>query len=414
MKINYDLIDPKVRKTVESIENKPHVKYIRYLLTKRFSPSLIKKELRNMGLSSSHEKHLTAYYLAVIDPVIRHFELTYLYANYKSKLLSKNARHSFSKDILNYRLHLDGDLDGQVKFNKLVKALEIEDLWIGEIYRFYGCSATQMPVDETGKRILSATTSFRNHDKILLSDKRYLIDKLILENVPDNRIAKMCKEQLKLSVNDYDIASYKRVFFNIKTQTIEDKIKSLEGEKNSLNLLLTDINNGIEEFESMTIGERTSLISRTEQRIKELDDSIKTLNSMYSEFAVKIAQYNNNDFESMFADIARSAFCRYKQLDAYTDRDVVDPLMKTVKMMGYAHDKMTDIRLTGSGGKSVSGDMHSKIVTMELYKQRLDDVNNEVIKRSAIEIGDDSYGIDITAEDIEGIEELGMSFDSDE
>lgn len=408
MKINYDVLDPKVRKTVESIENKPHVKYIRYLLTKRFSPSSIKKELRKMGLSSSHEQNLVAYYLTIIDPVIKHCGLSYLYADYKSKLMSKMKVNGYSKDILNYRLHLSDDLDGQVKFSKLVKVLELEDLWIGEIYRFHG-SANAMPIDENGNRILSSTTSFRNHDKILLSDKRYLIDKLILENVPDNRIAKMCKEQLKLSVNDYDIASYKRVFFNIKTQSIEDKLKSLEGEKNSLSLLLKDLNNDSMEFADLTMGDKTGLVMRTEQRIKELDDNIKTLNSMYSEFACKVAQFNKDDFEGMFADVAISAYCRYKQLDAYTDRDVVDPLIKVVKMMGYAHDKMTEIKLVGGGNKS--GDIHSKTVTMDLYKQRLEDVNDEIKKRAAIELGDDSFGVDVSAEDIDGIEELGMSFE---
>lgn len=412
MKINFDKIDPKIRRTVESIEGKPHVKYIRYLLTKRFSPSLIKQELRKMGLSSSHEQNLTAYYLAVIDPIIKYCGLSYLYADYKSKLLSKNKVNGFSKDILNYRLHLDGDLDGQVKFCQLVKYLELEDLWIGEIYKTHG-SATNMPVDELGNRILNSTTSYRNHDKILLSDKRYLVDKLILENVPDNRISKMCKEQLKLNVNDYDIASYKRVFFNVKTQNIEEKIVSLEGEKNSLKLLLSDIRGGSSEFDEMTMGDRTTLISRTEQRIKELEDSIKTLNSMYSEFASKIAQYNNNDFESMFAEIARTAFVRYKKLDNYSDRDVVDPLFKVAKMMGYAYDKMSDIRLTGSGGSSKSGDIHSKAVTMELYKQRMEDVNDEVKKRAGTEMGDESFGVGIGPDDIEGIEELGMSFEEE-
>ena len=130
---------------------------------------------------------------------------------------------------------------------------------------------------------------------------------------------------------------------------------------------------------------------------------------MYSEFACKVAQYNKDDFESMFADIAISAYCRYKNLDKYNDRDVVDPLIKVVKMMGYAHDKMTEIKLTGGGNKS--GDVHSKAVTMDLYKQRLEEVNDEVKRRAAVELGDDSFGVDITADDIEGIEELGLSFD---
>ena len=68
MNIDYQKLDPKIRKTVEIIENKPHVRWIRYLLTKRYSPIEIKRELQRLGLSAPHEKPLVVYYLTVIDP----------------------------------------------------------------------------------------------------------------------------------------------------------------------------------------------------------------------------------------------------------------------------------------------------------------------------------------------------------
>ena len=112
IKIDFEKIDPKFRQTIEGLEKKPHIKYIRYLLSKRYSPIVIKKELQKLGLSAPHEKPLTVYYLAVIDPLIKHFGLSKTYADYKNKLLRANAkRGDYSKGLLNYRIHLGEDLD---------------------------------------------------------------------------------------------------------------------------------------------------------------------------------------------------------------------------------------------------------------------------------------------------------------
>ena len=65
MYINYDMMDPKIRKTVENMEAKPHIKWIRYLLSKRYSPISIRRELQRLGLSTPHEKPIIIYYLAI-------------------------------------------------------------------------------------------------------------------------------------------------------------------------------------------------------------------------------------------------------------------------------------------------------------------------------------------------------------
>ena len=130
MRIDFETLDPKYRKTIENIESKPHIKYIRYLLSKMYSPIVIKKELQRLGLSAPHEKPLTIYYLAVMDPIIKHFGLSSLYADYKNRLIRGNSkRGEYSKNILNYRLSLGDDLDGQVKFCKMISFLEIDERW---------------------------------------------------------------------------------------------------------------------------------------------------------------------------------------------------------------------------------------------------------------------------------------------
>lgn len=411
MEIDFAKLDPKVRKTIELVESKGHVKYIRYLLTKRYAPSAIRNELQRLGLSSPHEPVLGAYYFYVIDPLVKKLGLSYLYADYKGKLAKKGKACTYSKDILNYRVDLGTDLDGQVKLCKLVKALDLEELWIKEIHRFHG-SATNLPVDETGNRILSVTGSFRqNLDNILLSEKRYLIDKLLLENIPVNRITQYCRENLKLTIQSYDIETYRKVFFNIRVQTIEEKIEILQAEKNSLNQLIQDIRDDNPEYAHLSFGEKTSLIKQTEQRIADLSDNIKTLNMIYSDFAIKVAEDNQNDFEKMFSDVVSRAYKRYTHLDGYKDRDVVDPLFKTARIMSFAHDKVENIRINNKSLNS-STDRHSQSVLMELYKQRIDDITDEQKIRAANELGHEGSFGDVELDNIEGIDELGVSYET--
>jgi hypothetical protein len=410
--INYDKMDSKIINAVKAIEAKPHVRYIRYLMTKRYSPICIKQELFRLGLSAPHEPNLIAYYLAVIDPVVKQFGLSQLYADYKNKLLRKNKRGDFAKEILNYRLNLGDDLDGQVKFCKFIKAVEVDEIWLTEIYKFYG-TADRMPVDENGQRILDAMSPRKTLEKILTFDKRYIIDKMILENVPDSRISKYCRENLKLVVNDYDIAGYKRIFFNVKTLSIEERIKSLEIERNSLSQLLDDFDS-LDYYSDMDIGEKTLIRRQTEQRIIELDDNIKSLNMLYSDFAFKQATQDSNDFESMFTNVVCSLYNRFKSLDQFKDRDVVDPIFKVAKMMVFTHDKVEQIKAVSGPGKTGPGDQHSQNVLMELYKQRSDEImaeqikkTNEALKEAGIEPLDPS----IDPNEIMGIEELGINLD---
>ena len=415
MRIDFETLDPKYRKTIENIESKPHIKYIRYLLSKMYSPIVIKKELQRLGLSAPHEKPLTIYYLAVMDPILKHFGLSSLYADYTNRLIRGNSkRGEYSKNILNYRLSLGDDLDGQVKFCKMISFLEIDEMWCYEIVRYHG-SAINLPVDEYGNRILKTTTSTRGSksvEKILTFEKRYLIDRFLLENVPFERISKYCRENFKLNVYDADIKLYRTMFFNIQTQTIEDKIKSLEIEKNSLNTLLTDLEEGVGEFADLSIGEKITLTDQTNKRIEELKDNIKGLNALYTDVAVRVAEANEISFEDMFADVVGRAYKRFTQLDREKDRDVVDPLFKTARMMSFAHDKVESIKAMSGKGNG-SGDKHSQSVLLQLYSQRIDEIVDEQKQRVASITGDSDYG-NVNFDDIEGIGELGLAYDQDE
>jgi len=404
--INYDLVEERVKGAIKAIEAKPHVRFIRYLLTKRYSPRLIKQELFRLGLSAPHEPNLTAYFLIIIDPIIKKHGLSSLYASYKNNLLRKTGER-YSRDMLNYSLNLGDDLDGQVKFNKFVKEMEIDILWIAEIYRFHG-SADKLPIDEEGNRILDSGSASRSIEKILVHPKRYLIDKMILQSVPDDRIVQYCKENYKMSIYSYDLNLYRRAFFNLRLQDIEQKIKLLEIERNSLNTLLKDLTGG-DVYSDLDIGERSVIKKQTEQRITELDDNIKTMNMLFSDFAFKSAQIDCNDFGKMFQDMLSRGYKRFCELDTYRDRDVVDPLLKVTRLMTFAHDKLSGI---ANGG--TTGDKHSAEVLMELYKKRTGEIFDEQIKRANQELADAGIApidSELSPEEIAGIEDLGVSFD---
>ncbi|MEG0728220.1 MAG: hypothetical protein RR420_01220 [Anaerovoracaceae bacterium] len=412
LEVDLSKVDPNFEKSIRNIENKPHTKYIRYLMSKKYSPISIRRELTKLGLSSPHEPALAAYYLNVLDPVVKELGLGELYSDYKRKLLKKdNVKCDYNRSLLNYRLHVGGKADLEVKFHKFVRYIGCSDVWIGEIYRFHG-SASRMPVDEYGERILECTSTCKNTERILTHPKRYLIDKLILENIPDARIVKYIRDNFKASINEYDVAAYKRCFFNIKVNNTEDRIKTLEMELSSLKQLVKDVDT-TRDYSEMSVGEKMSLKDSAKKRIKELEANIRTLSALYSEYANKVANSDKADFEAMFAEICVKSFARFNDLDKSRDRDVVDPLIKTAKMMGFAYDKMESIK----ANKSSTTDKGAGVAMVELYKKRQDEIEKEERERFAKLAGNNMCG-DFNLEnmdpyDIGGVENLGVNADVD-
>lgn len=404
MNINYQNLDPKIRKTIEIIESKPHVRWIRYLLTKRYSPIEIKRELQRLGLSAPHEKPLIVYYLTVIDPLVKQHGLGAHYADYKRKLLNdKNPKGAYAGYLLKYRLEFDGDYDGQVKFCKFLQDLEIESCWISELLKMYG-SAANIPVDEDGNRIIKGGLYKRSLDKLLMHPKRYLVDKMILENVPNSRIADYVNKNLDgLKLFDYDISYYKNIFFNMRTYDIEEKIKALDSEKNNLSTMLDSLSNDDE----MELGEKTLIMTKTKDRIEELDDNIKMLNALYSESTIRSMEMEKLNLEEIFLDIVQRGYKRFAKLDNYQDRDVVDPLFKVARMMGYAYEKATEVKATGSTSDQ-GKDKHSQGELMNLYRDRVEEAYNEQQAFEEINKIGSQLLEDLNTGEILGLEELNV------
>ena len=421
MFINLDMLDPKYKSTVENIEKKPHVNYIRYLLLKRKSPAVIKKELQKLQLSTTFENNLVIYYISVIDPLIKAYGVSDIYAEYKGNLLLKTGdkgNRRFSKNVLNYKIDVMGFTDDKKKlrklevgFHKLIKELDVSELFASEIYKFYG-SAANFPLDpDTGEKILSVTGAYAGFNKILTCLKRHVIDKLIIEGVPDKRIVAFVNERpdFNLRITTNDVIIYRRAFFNLKCSELQDRLSVMSEELSRLEEDYVAMDNQLEGEEDY--GE--SYIQKVElkKKIDGVKETIMALNALHSDYAHKVALSDANNAEGIFLDVFMKSYMRFVSLDKFTDRDIVDPLFKTVKMLGYAHDKLNEVK---SGSKS--GDKHMAQTAIELIKRRQEEVmaeavaeSNDALKRLGIEPVDPS----ISSSDIMGMEEMDMNLDVD-
>jgi len=396
-KVAVTVLDGRIQNTINIIDSKPHAKYIRYLLSKRYSPRQIKNELQRLALSAPHEKALKAYYFAVMDPVIKTLGLGKLYSDYKNKLLrTDNIKGDFVNYLLKFRLELDRSLEDQVSFCKFVQEMDIEECWSHEVLGFYGTVAN-IPEDENGNRIIK-TPNFRGTvpEKILMSEKRYLIDKFVLENVPDARISAYARTELKIPITDGDVSYYKKVFFNLRTKGFDEKIQALESEKTSLESFIEVIASDNE----MEASERALIRRQTNDRIRELEDSIKTLNMLFSESVNGQLRTENESIEQIFLDVLHRTHNRFKQLDRSQDRDVVEPIFKTVRILAMAADKLEALKKHDDSGNE---DKHSQTELLQLYKARVDEAYDEQDVKLVNPPGGDE-----DAEGILGLDEIGM------
>lgn len=407
----------KIKSCVTGIELKPHVKYIRYLMTKRYLPRYIRTELQRLALSAPHEPNATTYYLAVIDPLIKKYKLQSLYSDYKSRMMQQGNKGRYIKNVLNYSIDISelGDKDMAKRFLHFIKELEVDSLWLREIYCYYG-SAKNFPRDENGETIIKTTSAKKDVEKILCHPQRYLIDKFVLEGISTEKIVDHCNGKLNMQVNQYDISLYKKTVFSFRTNVIEEKIKALEKEKSCLKEDVDLIESKTDD--EMSKAERSRIVTQSERRLEELEMNIRDLNKYYTDYAYRAAVSDMNDTSAAFQDMFARAYTRFCDLDKYKDRDVVDPMYKVARIITTVFDKVT--ALQDQKGSSPS-DKHSQGVMIDLYKKRSEQINAEELERANKElksIGDEMgiAGIEpleevISMDDISGIEELGVSFE---
>lgn len=404
---------------VEAIEKKPHATYIKYLMTKRCGPTFIVNELQKLGLSAPSRPYIIEYYNSQMDPLVKKNKLTKIYSEYKSKIngrLPKNKpRAEYTSSILNFKVDIgEADAITQANFCKFIKDLGVDSAWIWEISRFYG-HTDNFPTDENGTRILSSGLSSAQLNKVASNKYRYIVEKLLLENLSNHTIANYCKQTLKQKINEKDIAMFKEVFFNTKLNGLDQNIDLLEVELQSQNDLLYSIKAGAAPYNTMSIGDKAAMERQVVQRINELDEILRNLKAAHSDLSYNTKAVATGNYKAMFEDIIKRSYKKFCEFDQANDREIVNPLSKIAKVMSDAHSVVEKIESESTKGDTMddAGVRHN---LAQLQQQRLDEIEDEEKKRANEALraaGLPELDEELSLDEVGGVDELGMDFSNE-
>lgn len=409
--LNLEEIDSNVQETISLIEQKGHALYIRYLLTKRYGPRYLQDELKKMGLSSPAEQGIIAYFNNVIWPAAVRYGVECLYDDYRNKInhMSQFKIYDFSKRILRFRVDLEKKLDLQPRFLGFLYYLGLEPLWSCEVYGYFG-TTSKLPCDSDGDKPFDATylqvrNSPKTIEKIVLSPKRYIVDRMILEDISPKRISEYCKKDLSLNLSEYEVVLYRKVFFNIRVRTIEEKIKDMEREQKYFdNQFKLYSNSGSAEYKTTEPGERAAILKSVTQRLEEIKTNLYSLNAKFHRSVENIMADEKMSSKEMMQNMMVAAYRKFTILDKSDDRDTIKPLFDLTRIVTMLDDKMGKLDMsTGTGG----GGMADNFANAELLKLCADTI--EEMKVPGGPVADmDEMGISL--DDIGGVDELGVTY----
>jgi len=412
LEVNIQDLPDECKHTILTMEKLGHLKYLRYLLSKRYPPLPLIMELKKLGLSSPQEDMLIVYFNNVIWPAVEKFGLKGFYGEYKANINNKKKIRT-NKSVLNFRIDVAPNVDSQVNFLKFIFYLDVDNLWMSEVKRYYG-SSSNFPVDENGDRLLvssfgSATATSYTFEKIVQHPKRYMIDKMILEDVPDTRISEWVKRELNMSLSVADITLYRISFFNIRAFSIEEKIKMLEKEQKYFEQTLKDLDRENASLpEQMTSGEKLGLIRAAELRIAEIKDNILTLNSRYNNTVNGILNQDSEDVVTMVETMIRKTYDKFSEVSQTHDPSAISPMYTLTRSFCLLTDKLETVKnQSASNPERNHTDAGADAAILQLYKQKIEDMN-----------GADGYMFDenegVSPSDISGIEELNVAYKDDD
>lgn len=394
MIIDYNNLEKNIATSVRAIENKGHVRYIRYLLSKAIPPTSIRKELARLSLSAPERSTILVYFSNVFMPLIEKYGLTKYYEGYYRRLLTGEGEKTVSP-IISFDISFEDSQADRIAFCLFVRELDIEDMWSKEVVKYYG-GIHGIPQDDTGERVIKVVTP-RNVENILTSPRKYVIDKLLLENIPATRIVAYMWEKYQIKLQDTDVYAYSKYFFNFERRDMEVLIEQLIAEKNSVNSDLEIIHNNDE----LSLGDKAAIATQYENKIKFLDDIIAELNAKYSDISFRQGIDERLNLEAMLEDIILRGYSRFKLLDRARDRDVVKPITDISKMMFSAIDKKHQLEDHKIKTEKTLADRNKNAseVLLELYQKAYEDSMGQLEGANILD------GTTVEEENIEGFDE---------
>jgi hypothetical protein len=349
--------------------------------------------------------------------IISYYKLESLYKGYEKELkyiIDHPQTELFSKfyqgDAVLKMSDIVDNAELSANFCYMIRELGMDKAWGPEVFRAFSYDAEKMPRDEDGLRIIAISPSPKL-DAIISSEHRHIAEQMIMQGIPDARIVEYFKKELGESITSDDMMTYRDVFYNVKSDSIENNLGKLEKEKQSIKGILRDAERRVGRFVGMPIGEQKAYITQLRTRLFELEENIKTLNAAVTEINCSRTKFDMNNIEDMFTDIIASSYKRFKELDTLHDRDIPALQSQVVKVMTMAYDKAMDAKERNLGA---SKDVSAQIG--EIYKQRLDEIQAKDLERVNGELtaeGIENFTYDMTYEEIGGVEELGVNYSLD-
>ena len=407
LSINPSALPVGLRSSVSAIENLPHRLWIRYLITKRYPFTKIINELKILGLSAPWKEGLQRYFETVIYPAAKKFHVEHLYNDFH-EVVTKQKRMGRKYYVISFRLDIAPNPELEVPFLKFLTYLDVDMIWNFEVHKHYG-TVSNYPVDEDGDRFF-ASGYFQNNsversiEKIVQHPKRYLLDRMILENLPTRIITNRAKEA-GIGITEYETILYIKAFFNISSRSLEEKIKLLEMEKKYFEQVVRDASsNTNKEYSSKSIGERKTIIQSAQTRIEEIEKNLFDLNNRHHRAVTMMMTSEKQDYEEMLDTMIRTTYKKFVDLSSSSDRESITPLTNLSKSFVSLAEKKQNMEKFGNRSGS---DYNANESLLELYKQTMSDMQGEDGAMASEENFDGTY------EDIAGIEELGVSYDED-
>lgn len=348
---------------IKAVDQKPHSMYIKYLISRKWSPARIRQNLINLGLSSPTEDIIERYYEISVKPLIRLCKLPHVFQDYDNALASERHKKGrrFPPEI-KFRLTFGDDPDEQFRFIQFIKMLEVDFIWQTELVTFYG-KKENVPTDpDTGLcAIESFTPTGHIPLSILTSPHRAIFDEQMLEGVTSRRIAEYMRKNFNMDLDEKSIELYRQAFFGVQMHDTKSKLMVLRAERENLVLEIKNIESKLSRVDldvsGYTEGDATSLIKTKKdlvRRVSELDTNIGYLNADFTEAANAQKRSITKSKEDMATEMMNQLFSKFSMMAQHNDRDVIDPLTKLVKGFGISLDnieraKQMDSKAMGGG-----------------------------------------------------------------
>ena len=367
MLIRYNTIDAAHRDIVRTLENKPHISYVRYLMLKRWAPLAINQELFKLGMSGSLEEHLWVYFRSVMRPMLQNAGLDRHYLEYRAGKVI---------DSLSFEFTFEKSQAERIRFCKLVKNMECELFFSSEILKYYG-SPKNVPIDnDTGEPVLDLKV-VPDFTVILTHPKRAFVEMMFAEGKSPKMIHQYLASQYDEILPIEQISFFGRAFFNIKRKDLERTIEDLNFEVKQLEDMLADIRNNRAQW--LAVSDRAVTVSTIKTKIENLQNIIRRMSSFHHHAAYHAGVLEFSHIKEMFADVMIRTHRRYVETDRRTEDDAVGILNTLVGMMSKATDKLLslDDRMAERGRKTVSEEMLE--VVMPTVDRILEEERNAAI-----------------------------------